>query len=182
MQYDSYQHIHIHTPCMVLYSREYDMHTSVHELCMHNFIHTLYCAYLSVLLVQCTLYTTYSMHTRVLRARVHTTSQYSRVWYAYNHSSSNTHVLFILCILASSTRSQRTLYTYYERRVHTLDMHRSATRVLLQQSMHNTRVVCILRVVEEESTHDQRHNFCLILVVQYYITSRIIYPGSKKAT
>ena len=112
------------------------MHTSVHELCMHNIIHTLYCAYLSVLLVQCTLYTTYSMHTRVLRARVHTTSQYSRVWYAYNHSSSNTHVLFILCILASSTRSQRTLYTYYER---TLDMHRSATSATSQQSMHTTR-------------------------------------------
>ena len=63
-------HTHTYTLYGIVLAREYDMHTSVHESCMHNFIHTLYCAYLSVLLVQCTLYTTYSMHTRVLRARV----------------------------------------------------------------------------------------------------------------
>ena len=51
-------HTHTYTLYGIVLAREYDMHTSVHELCMHNFIHTLYCAYLSVLLVQCTLYTT----------------------------------------------------------------------------------------------------------------------------
>ena len=41
-----------------------------------------------------------------------------------------------------------------------------ASRVCIP--LESTRVVCILRVVEEESTHDQRHNFCLILYYESY--------------
>ena len=55
MQYDSYQHIHIHTPCMVLYSREYDMHTRAYM----NYV----CIILSIhCTVHTCLYSSYSVH------------------------------------------------------------------------------------------------------------------------
>ena len=76
------------------------MHTSVHELCMHNIIHTLYdsyCAYLclypsrTVYVVHCTprivCIREYYELVCILLATTRSTLVEYELWYAYNHSS-----------------------------------------------------------------------------------------------
>ena len=169
MQYDSYQHIHIHTPCMVLYQlesmiciRAYMKYVCI-ILSIHCTVHTcLYSSYsvhctprivcireyyelVCILLLASTL--EYGMHTTTL---VVIPTYYS--YYAYQ-----------LVVRGRSVHCIHTTSEEYIRAYSRYAQECYQTSATSQQSMHTTRVVCILRVVEEESTHDQRHNFCLIL-------------------